>query len=113
MSHQFSNLCYHMEKICDIGGCLGRNVWGEMSGVGNVWVKMSGGQCLGDNVWETMSGRQCLGDNVWGTMSGGQCLGDNVWQENVWGKMSGGKCPGGKCRVGGGGGWKECREPEN
>ena len=51
MSHQFGNLCYHIEKICDIGGCLGGNVWGgkclgwEMSGVGNVW----GGKCLG---WE-------------------------------------------------------------
>ena len=42
MSHQFGNLCYHIEKICEKrdpcfqgrgGGVMsGENVWGKMSG---------------------------------------------------------------------------------
>ena len=46
MLHQFGNLCYHMEEICEMG-----DVWGEMSG----------GICLGENVWGKRSGGKCLG----------------------------------------------------
>ena len=45
MSHQFDNLCYHMEKICDMGGGGGWDVWEE-----NVWREVSVGKCFGGNV---------------------------------------------------------------
>ena len=53
MSHQFGNLCYHIEKFVIWGG--GMSDGGEYMG-GNVWGKMSGEKDLG----ERMSGSQKL-----------------------------------------------------
>ena len=61
MLHQFGNLCYHMEKICGMGGCLGG---------------MSGGKCLGGNVLGEMSSGKCLGGEMFGGGNvGGKCQG--------------------------------------
>ena len=53
MLHQLHNLCYDMEKNCELGGGGERDVWGE----GNVWEK-----CFGENVWkENSDGGKCRG----------------------------------------------------
>ena len=63
MLHQFGNLCYQMEKICEMGGCLGKTVWGKMSwGELNVLGEMSGG---GKCEWK-MSGEIAGGGAVGG-----------------------------------------------
>ena len=48
MLHQFGNLCYHMEKICEMGGCLGG-------------IKCLGGKCLGVGKCRRGGGDQCRG----------------------------------------------------
>ena len=58
MSHQFCNLCYLMEKICEMRKCLGGGI--------------SGGKCMGENVWWKMYGGKCLG----GMSAGGKCRGN-------------------------------------
>ena len=63
----FGNLCYHIEKICGMGGCLGEclgeNVWGEMSS-----GKCHGGKCFG---WEGNAGGKCRGKLLGGGGGGG------------------------------------------
>ena len=57
--HQFGNLCYHIEIICEMGGCLG------------------GG------------GEKCLGENLSGKISWWKCLGVRKVGGKFWGKMLG------------------------
>ena len=64
MSHQFCNLCYLMEKICEMRKCLG--------GGGDIGGKMYGGKCMVENVWWKMYGGKCLG----GMSAGGKCRGN-------------------------------------
>ena len=61
MSHQFGNLCNHMEKICDMEGMS----FGEKSRGKRSW-----GKCLRGNVLEEMSGGKYLRGNVWGNVLG-------------------------------------------
>ena len=84
-SHQFGNLCYDIEKICDIGE---DDVWEG----GNVWEKISvGKKSHGGKVCDRREGLLFISLQLsyWGCLGGGGV--GEMTGRNVWGKISVGK----------------------